>query len=116
MQKTKRILLRLLILCLLMLVFVWWFFVDMSHLPEGTLMGAYISPDGEYVVNTYLCSGNATVADSVRCEVVYNGKKRNIYWQYKEFRAKCTWISENTIDINGIILDVETEAYDWRWN
>lgn len=88
----------------------------MSRLPEGMLMGTYISPDGEHVVNTYLCIGNATNADSVRCEVVYRGKKRNIYWQYKESRAKCRWISETEIDINGMILDVETETYDWRWD
>lgn len=101
---------------MLMLAFVWYFFIDMSHLPEGVLMATYISPDGERVVNTYLCSGGATTADSVRGEVVYKGKTRNIYWQYKESYARCQWLSENVIDINGIILNVETETYDWRWD
>ena len=99
---------------LLMMFAAWSFFLNMGSLPEGELMATSISPDGEYTVNLYLCGGNATTADSVRGEVVSEGKKRNIYWQYKEFNFDIRWESDTEVNINGVILDVRTDTYDWR--
>ena len=33
----------------------------MNDLPNGDYIESYESPNGAYVVNSYLCSGNATV-------------------------------------------------------
>ena len=57
----------------------WYWFVDMSHLPEGRLQGTYRSPDGTYTINTYLCAGNATNGDAVRAELQTQYGTKNIY-------------------------------------
>ena len=89
---------------------------SMDNLPQGELMSSYDSPDGEYTVNTYLCSGNATVDFAVRCEAVNNktGDKRNIYWNYHCESAQVNWTDNRTVIINGISLDAAKDSYDYR--
>ena len=96
------------------LFLVWYFFFDMDNLPKGELAASSVSPGGEYAVNLYLCGGNATTADSVRGEVVFQEKARNIYWQYEEYKCDVRWESDTVVNINGISLDVRTDTYDWR--
>lgn len=96
------------------LTLVWNFFFSMAALPEGELAVSSVSPGGGYTVNLYLCGGNATTSDSVRGEVVSEGKPRNLYWQYKEHRCDILWESETIVNINGVRLDVRTDSYDWR--
>ena len=88
----------------------------MNDLPNGDYIESYESPNGEYVVNSYLCSGNATVDFAVRCEAVNNktGDTRNIYWEYHFDTADVSWVDENTVLINGHYLNVITDSYDWR--
>ena len=89
---------------------------SMNNLPTGELIDQEISPGGKYKVNSYLVSGNATVDFSVRCEVVEiaTGSTRNIYWQYHMESADVVWIDDHTVNINGVVLDVQTDSYDWR--
>ena len=91
-------------------------FTSMKALPEGELMKTTHSPDGQYTVNSFLVSGNATVGFSVRCEVIENssGEKRNIYWQYHCETADIKWVDNVTVIINGKELNVLTDSYDWR--
>ena len=88
----------------------------MDSLPDGDYMESYESPNGKYVLNSYLCSGNATTDFSVRCEVVKKetGEKRNIYWQYHCENADIKWIDNKTVNINNQTLDVTKDTYDWR--
>ena len=86
----------------------------MERLPDGELIASSQSPGGKHVVNIYLCKGGATVADSIRAEVVTGNTKRNIYWQYKESECMCEWASEDVVCINGRELNVTVESYDWR--
>ena len=92
--------------------------IGMDHLPEGELMESVQSPDGTYKINSFLVSGNATVAFCVRCEVVEiaSGEKRNIYWEYRCETAVIEWVDETTVEINGKQLNVLTDSYDWRNN
>ena len=89
---------------------------SMNNLPTGELIDQEISPNGKYKVNAYLVAGNATVDFSVRCEVVEieTGSTRNIYWQYRMENADIVWIDDHTVNINGVVLDVQTDSYDWR--
>ena len=88
----------------------------MANLPDGELLEESLSPDGKYQVNSYLVSAGATVANSIKCEVVEveSGTKRNIYWQYRCEDASIEWIDNRTVVINGVTLDILTDSYDWR--
>ncbi len=91
---------------------------SIDNLPTGDLMGSYRSPDNLYTVKTYLCNGGATVDFAVRAAVSYNQIwyrwPRNIYWQYRCRDANVTWIDSKTVSINGKLLNVERDAYDYR--
>lgn len=116
----KNIVKILLIISLLILVFaylVYRFFFSMSALPEGEFLYSVDSPNGEYTINAYIARGNATVAESIRAELVYNNRNKspkNIYWQYRELTADIIWIDDTTVEINGIRLDVTKDIYDFR--
>ena len=87
-----------------------------TKLPEGKLIKSSLSPTQRYRVNAYLADGGATTDFAVRCEVVneHTGKIRNIYWNYHESDAELLWVDDETISINGIILNVITDMYDFR--
>ncbi len=92
--------------------------VNPLGLPQGEFMCGVESPNGEYTVNAYLCNGGATVAYAVRGEVVNNetGKKRNIYWDYKIKTAEIEWINNDVVSINGHVLNIHTDSYDYRYD
>ena len=92
--------------------------VNPLGLPHGEFMYEVESPNGEYTVNAYLCNGGATVAYAVRGEVVNNetGKKRNIYWDYKIKTAEIEWINNDVVSINGHVLNIHTDSYDYRYD
>ena len=113
-MKKKRITIVGICLAFIAVVAYWYFFIDTNHLPTGTLIASYPSPDGTFTVNVYECESNATSANSLRAEVVTEGKTRNIYWQYDESLYSVEWISEKVVSINGVQLDVLSDIYDWR--
>ncbi len=90
--------------------------IGMDNLPIGELIKTSVSPDGQYRVEAYLCSGNATTDNSLRCAVIETDSKksRNIFWQYHQNKANIIWLDNNNIEINGIRLNVLTDSYDWR--
>ena len=92
--------------------------VNPLGLPQGEFMCGVESPNGEYTVNAYVCNGGATVAYAVRGEVVNNetGKKRNIYWDYKIKTAEIEWINNDVVSINGHVLNIHTDSYDYRYD
>ena len=91
------------------------YFVSMSALPEGELIGEYPSSFSDCSVRLYRCSAGATVDDSVRGEVVFqNGKTKTVYWAYHESEADVQWLDGETVSINGRILNVYRDKYDWR--
>ena len=110
----KKALSRICIVVTLCIAAYWYFFVDMSHLPTGTLVASYPSPGGAHTVNVYLWEGSATTACAIRVEVVTGFIVRNIYWQYDETKCVCEWLSDDTVCINDRVLNVFTDAYDWR--
>lgn len=96
---------------------IYWAFFDMKRLPEGEFLTESISPNGTYTVRAYITNGGATVAYSVRGELVFNDenkKDKNIYWNYREDSATVNWIDDDTVNINGHVLNMPTEIYDFR--
>ncbi len=88
----------------------------MDNLPAGELIKTSNSPDNQYKIEVYLCGGNATTANSVRCAAVEinSQKSRNIFWQYRQDDAEIEWLDNTNVKINGIKLNILTDSYDWR--
>lgn len=97
---------------------IYRFFFSMNHLPKGELIDSIDSPNGNSTVNVYIARGNATVAEAIRCEVIYKdriiNKKRNIYWQYRQSAVKIMWLNDTTVRINDMNLDINKDTYDYR--
>lgn len=90
-------------------------FVSMSALPEGEPIGEYPNTFSDCSVRLYRCSAGATVDDAVRGEVVFqNGKTKTVYWAYHESEADVQWLDGETVSINGRILNIYRDKYDWR--
>lgn len=95
---------------------VYWLFFDWSRFKQE-LIAESTSPDGTYTVNAYVSDGGATTSYTVLGELMFNKenkKSMKIYWQYRENAADITWVDDDTVKINGVILDVPNETYDYR--
>ena len=92
------------------------FYYNMEDLPEGNFIYSSNSPSKAYRIDAFRCSGNATTDFSIRCSVYILGtkKQRNIYWAYHQEDVDIEWISESDVSINGVVLNVLTDSYDWR--
>jgi len=95
---------------------VYWLFFDWSRFKQE-LIAESTSPDGTYTVNAYVSDGGATTSYTVLGELLFNKenkKSKKIYWQYRENAADISWVDDDTVKINGVILDVPNETYDYR--
>lgn len=102
--------------CLVLICILLEMLTGCTTLPAGTLINSSISPTKQYRVNAYLVDAGATTDFAIRAEVVdeHTGQKRNIYWNYHESEAELVWISDDTVSVNGVILNVLTDMYDFR--
>ncbi|NQX57975.1 DUF5412 domain-containing protein [Paenibacillus qinlingensis] len=95
---------------------IFWAFFDMNRLPAGELIEQSHSPNGKYTINTYVSNGGATTNFAIRAELVSNksSKKKNIYWNYREENANIVWVDDDTVNINGHVLRLPNEKFDFR--
>ena len=116
MKKYMKILLPLLIVVLVIIYAVNWAFFDIQRLDGQKLIKEVSSADGNYTVSAYLNDGGATTGYAVLCSVRNNktNKEKNIYWNYRCEKADIDWISEDTVIINGVELNVDKDTYDYR--
>jgi len=93
----------------------WYFFCSMKHLPEGEYLKSSVSPEGTYKIKAYV-SCTSLSSDAVRCEVqnTDTGKTKNVYWEYRKSDADISWVDDETVIINGRMLNVTSDKYDWR--
>lgn len=117
----KKLCKRLMIVSLLFIALVgygiYWAFFDMNRLSTGEFLTEETSPDGKYTLKAYVTNGGATTSYSIRGELVSNernNKTKNIYWNYREVSADITWTDDDTVVVNGHILDVPHEKFDFR--
>ena len=96
---------------------VYSFFFDMNSLPTGEYLIEETSPDGKYTLKAYVTNGGATTSYAVRGELIFNEsnkKTKNIYWNNREDTATITWTDDDTVEINGHLLDVPNDTFDFR--
>lgn len=113
------ILLFFILVILFLVAVINYFFFNIDRLPDGELLSEEVSPSGIYTVRTYISNSHSTVAPAVRGEVIYHNTfdtKRNIYWAYRIEEGKIEWISKHVVSINGRVLDVRKDDYDFRKN
>lgn len=73
------------------------------------------SADGNYTVTAYLNDGdNSDYA--VLCTVTDNstGETRNIYWNNNCANANIQWVNNETVVINGTVVNVKNGGFDYR--
>jgi hypothetical protein len=95
-----------------------WAFLDIQRLDGQEYLTESSSPDGTYTVTAYLNNGGATTSYAVLGTLANNanGKVKNIYWEYRCEKAEMEWLNDETIRINGIVLNVKKDIYDFRRN
>lgn len=95
---------------------IYWAFYDIQRIEGQEIVQEVPSPNGTYIVTAYLNNGGATTDYAVLCSVKTHGKnkEKNIYWQYRCTRVDIIWINEDTVNINGIELNVKKDTYDYR--
>ncbi|MGZ9583714.1 DUF5412 domain-containing protein [Paenibacillus marinisediminis] len=121
MQKNKKLIFLVLFPITLVACFIgygwYWAFYDINRLTGGEIIAQSTSPNGTYTVKAYLNSGGATTGFSVRGQLFINkssNKPKNIYWQYREQTADINWLDDDTVNINGHVLDLPNDVYDYR--
>ncbi|MED2917608.1 DUF5412 domain-containing protein [Bacillus thuringiensis] len=118
-KKTKqKVLIILFCIAGLFVYGVYWAFFSMDRLPTGEKIAEKQSPDGTYTFKAYLTNGGATTSFTVRGELVFNHreyfKTKNVYWNYREDTAKIVWKDNDTVIINGHMLNIPEDTYDFR--
>lgn len=95
---------------------IYWAFYDIQRLEGQEVIQEVSSPNGTYTVTAYLNNGGATTDYAVLCSVKTNGRnnEKNIYWQYHCTKADIVWLDEQTVQINGVVLNVKKDIYDYR--
>lgn len=93
-----------------------WAFFDIQRINGQEYLAQSTSPNRTYTLTAYLNNGGATTSYAVLGTLKNNknGKTRNVYWQYRCDKADMEWLSDETIKINGIEIDVKSEIYDYR--
>lgn len=90
--------------------------LNSSDLPQGEFLSESSSKDGKYKIKIYLCNGGATVDFAIRGELIINktSVKKDIYWDYHVNNATVTWEDDDTVKINGKLINLPNGKYDFR--
>ena len=119
MTKRKQYIIICIIIAIVVIGIVYgikWSFSDIQRINGQEYITESTSPDGKYTVTAYLNNGGATTDYAVLATLKNNknGKTKNIYWQYHCEEADIEWLSDDTIKINEVELNVKNEIYDYR--
>ena len=84
----------------------------LGALPEGEKVAEYASPDGASLLTVYYIEGwHATVSDQVRATVTADGSTWNIYYDYRQHETRAEWLDDETVEINGHVLNIHEDTY-----
>ncbi|WCN36507.1 DUF5412 family protein [Aneurinibacillus uraniidurans] len=103
--------------CLFLLLGIYNLFFNLQTVPRGDLLRATTSPDGRYVLKTYVCDDDPLSANAARGELVDTKQhtKKTIYWNYYDNNPYVEWVNHNVVVIGNQTLHIDTnEVYDWR--
>lgn len=106
----------LLVLMIVGIYRVYKSFTSIDMIKGEEYIGKEKSPDGRYEVQAFRNNGGATTDYAVLVILVDLKKntKKNIFWDYHCDQAEMKWHSNDKIEINGIVLQVPNEVYDYR--
>jgi len=95
---------------------IYWAFYDIQRIEGQEVIHEVTSPNGTYTVTAYLNDGGATTGYAVLCSIKTSGRnnEKNIYWQYHCENANIIWVDDQTVQINGVQLNVTRDTYDYR--
>lgn len=95
---------------------IYWAFYDIQRIEGQEVIHEVTSPNGTYTVTAYLNDGGATAGYAVLCSIKTSGRnnEKNIYWQYHCENANIVWVDDQTVQINGVQLNVTRDTYDYR--
>ena len=84
--------------------------------PEEKLISTTESENGKYTIEAYLIEGGLTVDDTVKCYLKTENKfgEKMIYNDYHIDYADINWIDDSTVNINGHVLNLPNDKYDFR--
>ena len=89
-------------------------YVDISDVPEGEYKFASSSPNGERELKVYIV--RTDIGDAVRITQTQNNKTENIFWQTNVSEANIYWQDNNSVNINGIMLELSNgDVFDSRY-
>ena len=82
-------------------------------MPSGEYRSTSFSPDKKSELKVY--SIETDIGNAVRVSRTRNGKTENVFWQVDSKNASIFWKDNNTVIINGIMLDFsKDEIFDSR--
>lgn len=101
---------------IVIVLFVYYAFFDISHFVGQQEQYTVISPDGKYEVVIYMNNGGATTDYALLCTVrsLETKRERNIYWDYPFNNPEVEWLDNQTVVINGIEVNAFSGIYDYR--
>lgn len=87
------------------------------HIPEGELIEEVVSPSKEYTLQSYLILNdkeNLLKNKAISVVVLNNETKITsaIYYNYHENKVTMKWIDEETVQINGMKLNIHEDTYN----
>ena len=88
---------------------------NMQTVRGEELIGTYHSPNGTYILTTYLNNAKDWTVDFAVLGRVKNTKtnlSKNIYYKYHCNIAKVQWLDDTTVVINDVIINVTKDTYD----
>ena len=76
----------------------------------------HITSDNTYTLEAYRVNGGATTDYSIKVYRIDNDSSKSlIYNKYHDYNAEIKWISNYTVSINDVTIDLsKNETYDWR--
>jgi hypothetical protein len=83
---------------------------------ELQVVSERLSPDGRYVLKTYLMGGVLLRSDfSYIGEIEYDDQRRKVFWISGNMLESPKWVDDHTIEIAGRRIDILHDQYDFRW-
>lgn len=89
-------------------------YVDISDVPTGEYKYASNSPNGARQLKVYVVK--TAIGEGIRISQTKNAKTENIFWQTNAKEANIYWQDNDSVVINGIMLDLSKgEMFDSRY-
>ena len=116
MKKTVKRILALALALVLVLSLVGCGDKDLQQIKGQEYISKSDSADGSYTVTAYLNDGEDSADYAVLCTSTDNasGETRNIYWCNNCANANIQWVDNETVVINGVVINVVNGGYDYR--